>query len=110
MAGGGGVRLLFAGERPEWVRVYECDTAGNASLLKDLRPVRENSEVSEYVDTAEGVAAKSGRIYLFWRARALRKAPARTIAVTAEGPASLGGCPTLAIATRSRLLGGRVSD
>jgi len=61
------VRLLFVGRQPEWLRVYECDLSGNATLLKDLKPTRESKELSQYLDIAEGVAAQSARIYLFWR-------------------------------------------
>jgi hypothetical protein len=61
------VRLLFVRQYPEWVRVYECDKFGATTLLKDLRPARENMELSEYVDAAEGLAAQSARVYLFWR-------------------------------------------
>ena len=38
------VRLLFVGDRPAWVRVYECDASGEAGLLKDLQPVREGAD------------------------------------------------------------------
>ena len=62
------VRLLFVGERPEWVRVYECDSFGNAALLKDLQAARENNQMSEYVDVADNVPAQSARIYAFMRA------------------------------------------
>jgi hypothetical protein len=61
------VRLIFSGRRPAWVRVYECDASGSVRLLKDLRPARENMRAIEYVDTTEGMAAQSARVFLFWR-------------------------------------------
>jgi len=65
------IRLVFLRDRPKWLRVYECDNYGRVRLLKDLRPLRENQELSEYTDVAEDVAAKSARIYLFRRAEAI---------------------------------------
>ncbi|MDP2895513.1 MAG: hypothetical protein Q8Q12_03010 [bacterium] len=64
------VRLVFAGARPSWVRVYECSPSGSARLLKELRPWRESQECTEYQDTAEEVPGQSARIYVFWRAAA----------------------------------------
>lgn len=64
------VRLSFWGDRPAWVRAYECAGTGATKLLKDLRPVLENREVSEYLDIAEDAKAQSARVYVFWRARA----------------------------------------
>lgn len=61
------VRLLFVGHLPEWVRVYEYDTSGGTTLIKDLRPTRKSRDLAEYVDVAEGVSAQSARIYLFLR-------------------------------------------
>jgi hypothetical protein len=66
------VRLRFFGERPVWVRVYECAAAGGAKLLRDLRPARENQKLTEYVDIAEHVPAQSAKIYVFWRGTAVR--------------------------------------
>jgi hypothetical protein len=65
-------RLVFLRDRPKWLRVYECDNSGSTRLLKDLRPLRENQEISEYADVAEDVAAQSARIYVFRRAEAIR--------------------------------------
>jgi len=61
------VRLIFSGEHPAWVRVYEF-AAGSVRLLRTLRPSLQNQEISEYVDIAEYVEAQSARIYVFWRA------------------------------------------
>jgi hypothetical protein len=61
------VRLVFLGERPEWVRVYECGASGATNLLKDLRPSRETAERIEYTDEANDVPAQSVRIYMFCR-------------------------------------------
>ncbi len=64
-------RLVFLRDRPKWLRVYECDTSGSTRLLKDLRPLRENQDLTEYTDLAEDVAAKSARVYVFRRAEAI---------------------------------------
>ena len=47
------VRLIFLEDRPEWLRVYDCDTSGTASLLKDLRPLRQDRQITEYLDIAK---------------------------------------------------------
>ncbi len=62
------VRLIFAGVLPDWVRVYACSASGRPELLKDLRPTREDLNVSEYLDAAEGVPGRSARVYVFRRA------------------------------------------
>ena len=62
------VCLIFVGEPPDWVRVYEPSASGGAKLLKDLRPSHENRGFSEYLDIAEDVEAQSARIYVFSRA------------------------------------------
>lgn len=61
------VRLVFARHHPEWLRVYECSASGNTKLLRDLRPIRETQELTEYLDVAEDLPAKSARIYVFRR-------------------------------------------
>lgn len=61
------VHLTFLHQRPAWVRVYESDPFGRPRLLKNLRPVREDQESSEYRDVAENLKAQSARIYLFRR-------------------------------------------
>jgi len=66
------VRLLFVGGRPNWVRAYDCDAAGDTTLLKALRPVRQNGESAEYLDTDENVTGQATRLYLFWRTADLK--------------------------------------
>jgi hypothetical protein len=61
------VRLVFVGERPEWLRVYECGTSGATKLVKDLRPSRAIPQRTEYTEVANDVPAQSARIYLFRR-------------------------------------------
>lgn len=61
------VRLVFMGDRPEWLRVYECGASGATKLLKDLRPSRETAHMIEYTDHASDVPAQAARIYLFCR-------------------------------------------
>ena len=61
------VQLIFIGDRPDWVRVYECAAARRPKLLKDLRPLREDQEISEYLDTSVHMEAQSRRVYMFWR-------------------------------------------
>jgi hypothetical protein len=36
-------------------------------LLKDMRPVREEKDATEYLDGADDVPARSARIYVFCR-------------------------------------------
>jgi hypothetical protein len=60
-------RLVFSGNRPQWVRVYDSLPSGKTTVLKDLSPVHEDREFSEYLDVAENVAGQSARIYAFWR-------------------------------------------
>ena len=64
------VQLIFRGQKPEWVRVYECEAGGHPWLLRNLSPEREESESVEYLDVAENRAARSARVYLFRRATA----------------------------------------
>jgi hypothetical protein len=59
------VHLVFVRDRPDWVRVYECNRHGPPTLISDLRPVRDDDEASEYIDIAQNVPGQSTRIYLF---------------------------------------------
>jgi hypothetical protein len=59
------VHLVFARNRPDWVRVYECDAHNQPSLILDLRPLREDEETSEFIDIAENVPGQSARVYVF---------------------------------------------
>lgn len=59
------VHLLFVRDRPDWVRVYECNPHAPPTLISDLRPVRQDDEASEYIDIAQNVPGQSTRIYLF---------------------------------------------
>jgi len=61
------VRLIFVGEQPDWVRVYECAVSAAVRLLKDLRPLGQNQEFIEFLDAAEDIDAQSTRIYVFQR-------------------------------------------
>lgn len=61
------VQLIFRGEQPEWVRVYECEAGGSPRLLRNLKPVHQDRELAEYVDVAENRTAQSARVYLFRR-------------------------------------------
>jgi hypothetical protein len=67
------VRLKFLGQRPDWLRVYQCDSSGNAKLVKALRPAREGGALTEYLDLDEDMPAQSARIYVFRRADRLRR-------------------------------------
>lgn len=60
-------RLTFVNGRPEWLRLYERRADQNVTLVKDLRPVRENVDRSEYLDVGRDVSAASARIYVFSR-------------------------------------------
>jgi hypothetical protein len=61
------VRLVFLGDRPQWLRMYECGASGVTKLLKDLPPSREADLLTEYSDVAHNVPAQSARIYMFCR-------------------------------------------
>jgi len=61
------MRLVFQHELPQWVRAYECDTDGDVKLLKSLRPLRKIAGSCEYSDVSDQVAARSARIYVFFR-------------------------------------------
>ena len=41
------VRLVFVGDLPDWVRVYEIAAHGSAKLLRDLQPSSEGPEVRD---------------------------------------------------------------
>lgn len=62
------VKLIFVGTPPEWVRVYENSTDGVATLVKNLRPSRNDGDTREYEDIATDRAGQSARVYAFWRA------------------------------------------
>jgi hypothetical protein len=61
------MRLTFLNDLPEWVRAYECRADGEVKLLNDLRPVRKSAGICEYSDVDTQVAARSARIYMFFR-------------------------------------------
>ena len=68
------VRMVFVGARPEWLRVYECAASGGVKLLKALSPLCQNAQRCEYLDVAEDIQGQSARVYIFWRAPAVRVA------------------------------------
>jgi hypothetical protein len=61
------VRLIFLGDRPEWLRAYECDASGATTLVKALPPSHEAEHLVEYTDVAHDVPAQSARLYVFRR-------------------------------------------
>jgi hypothetical protein len=67
------VHLVFDQGRPEWVRVYECDTSGRSRLLRDLPPVVVGDH-TEYEDIAQDLPAQSVRVYLFRTKHEARRA------------------------------------
>jgi hypothetical protein len=67
-------RLLFRNGRPRWLRVYDCNDSGTVRLQRDLRPLREGHDFSEYLDAGQNVAARCARIYVFQRAQSVRLA------------------------------------
>ena len=67
------MRLTFICDLPTWLRVYEFRVGGEVSLLKELRPVRKDAEVCEYLDAETYVAANSARIYVFSRPAPIAK-------------------------------------
>jgi hypothetical protein len=61
------VTLAFEEQRPEWVRVYECDPEGTSRLLHDLAPETADNERAVYKDIAKDLPAQSARVYFFER-------------------------------------------
>jgi len=61
------VRLIFAGQQPRWVRVYECLPRRPPVLIKTLSPSRKGAGVSEYLDVITETHGQSARVYTFWR-------------------------------------------
>ena len=62
------VELLFRGEQPEWVRVYQCDPGVSPHLLRNLSPAHLPDGSVAYIDAADNRNARSARVYLFPRA------------------------------------------
>ena len=63
-------RLLFLGDAsPDWVRVYECTTAGTSTLVRELAPAEQTDRFTEYLDQCENISAQCARIYVFRRSR-----------------------------------------
>jgi hypothetical protein len=67
------VTLAFEEQRPEWVRVYECDPEGTSRLLRDLAPETASAGRAVYKDMAENLPARSARVYFFERDNFLRR-------------------------------------
>ena len=61
------VRLIFAGSKPTWLRVYECSSERPPVLLKTLTPARQTGDSCEYNDVEEERPGQSARIYIFSR-------------------------------------------
>jgi hypothetical protein len=61
------VRLIFVGQKPRWVRVYECPPGKQPVLIKNLAPTRGQDGDSEYLDVIGDTAGQSARVYAFWR-------------------------------------------
>lgn len=59
------VHIIFIGEGPDWLRVYECNSKGQPELVSDLRPVKQDENSCEYIDVAENTPGQSVRIYIF---------------------------------------------
>jgi len=61
------VRLIFVGDTPSWLRVYESTLEKPAVVIKSLAPLRREPGLAEYVDFAEDRKGQSARVYMFWR-------------------------------------------
>jgi hypothetical protein len=61
------VGINFIGSRPQWLRAYEADEAGNVRLLKDLRPIATSGDRVVYEDAQRNLLPRSLRIYVFSR-------------------------------------------
>ena len=73
-------RLTFLHDRPDWLRVYDFHVPGGPFLLKDLRPIRDHDDITEYLDTDQDVPPKLGRIYVFHRTAPLHRYDSRPVA------------------------------
>lgn len=63
------MRLVFIGNQPQWLRVYETGP-GVAKSVKELEPTRVNAHAVEYLDAERHLLAKSVRVYVFSRSGA----------------------------------------
>jgi hypothetical protein len=61
------VRLVFMGDLPAFVRVYEYTASNQVKLIRTLQPRLLDGKRAEYLDVADNVKAQSARIYLFDR-------------------------------------------
>lgn len=64
------VELVFEGDLPDWVRLYECDSTGSCKLLRDLSPhptASRRAVRAVYEDIAEEIPAQTARAYFFRR-------------------------------------------
>jgi len=73
------VRLVFVGRHPEWLRLYQCGPKGSIQLLKELPPARESRGITEYLDVAENVDARSARVFVFSRPVASARRPVQAL-------------------------------
>jgi hypothetical protein len=61
------VELVFEGDFPDWVRLYECEPSGSCKLVRDLAPRETDYRRVVYEDTAEDISAQTARAYFFHR-------------------------------------------
>jgi hypothetical protein len=61
------VHIIFAGPRPNWMRVYEWRPHRSTTLVKSLAPSREQPTKCEYLDVCEDRQGQSARVYMFHR-------------------------------------------
>lgn len=59
------VHLIFAGARPNWVRLYDFDKRARPRLRNELRPFRDDGTTCEFVDMARDVPGQSVFVYVF---------------------------------------------
>jgi hypothetical protein len=61
------VHLVFAGDVPLWVRVYESSPRQPNRLIKTLVPTSRDSDGCDYIDVTDNRSGRSARVYVFWR-------------------------------------------
>ncbi len=61
------VELVFEGDLPDWVRLYECDPTGSCKLLRDLAPRERTPGRAIYEDINRDLPAQTARAYFFQR-------------------------------------------
>jgi len=63
------VELVFEGDLPDWVRLYDCEARGSCKLLRDLAPRERTPGRAIYEVIDRQLPAQTARAYFFQRPR-----------------------------------------